>query len=197
MTSSKHLRLMKPTTQTLIGAALLLIVAQSSLAQDSSVNSSQAKYIDAESQSTSDIINALKPKPRYKTRGIRFNNTAETAKPAPAPKIAMGINFAYDSDQLSEQAKSQLKPLGEALNSDQLASFSFKIDGHTDATGPENYNLDLSKRRALSVGRHLYEAYGVNIQRLKLNGKGETELYDPAQPAAGINRRVEITTLVQ
>jgi len=188
MTSSKQLSLMKPTTHTLIGVALLFVIGQSSLAQDSSVSSSQATYIDAESQSASEIIDALKPKPRYKTRGIRFNNTAETAKPAP---------FAYDSDQLSEQAKSQLKPLGEALNSDQLASFSFKIDGQTDATGPENYNLDLSKRRALSVGRHLYEAYGVNIQRLKLNGKGETELYDPAQPAAGINRRVEITTLVQ
>jgi len=192
-----QLRLRKPTTHILISAALILIGTQSSQAQESNANASQATYIDAESQSASDIIDALKPKPRYKTRGIRFNNTTEVAKPAPAPKIAMGINFAYDSDKLSEQAKSQLKPLGEALNSDQLASFSFKIDGHTDATGPESYNLDLSKRRALNVGRHLYEAYGVNIQRLRLNGKGETELYDPAQPAAGINRRVEITTLVQ
>ena len=108
----------------------------------------------------------------------------------------MGVNFAYDSDQLSEQAKLQLKPLGEALNSEQLANYSFKLDGHTDATGSETYNLNLSERRALSVGQHLYEAYGVKVERLKLSGMGEAQLYDPKQPAAGINRRVEITTLL-
>ena len=155
-------------------------------------------FIDGESQSADDFIKALKPKPRYKTRGIRFNNQNPEASPEPkAPTIAMGINFEYDSDALSEHAITQLQPLGEALNSDELLSFSFKIDGHTDASGSEEYNMDLSRRRALSVGRHLYETYGVNIDRLKLNGKGEAELYDPQKPTSGINRRVEITTLVQ
>lgn len=182
-----------------IGVIVLLFSASELNAQESTSNTveNQATYIDGESQSAADIISALKPKPRYKTRGIRFNNTSADVEPITAPTIAMGINFDYDSDQLSDQAIAQLKPLGEALNSDQLANFSFKIDGHTDATGPENYNMDLSRRRALSVGQHLYQAYGVKVERLTLNGKGEAELYDSSKPADGINRRVEITTLVQ
>lgn len=182
----------------IFSTALLLTSTAVANAQEQKPNDAetQATFIDGELQSASDIIDALKPKPRYKTRGIRFNNTAPAAEPAPAPRIAMGVNFAYDSDQLSEQAKLQLKPLGEALNSEQLANYSFKLDGHTDATGSETYNLNLSERRALSVGQHLYEAYGVKVERLKLSGMGEAQLYDPKQPAAGINRRVEITTLL-
>ncbi len=177
--------------------AFALVTTPIAFAQDVSASDrlDQATYVDSES--AEDFIKALKPKPRYKTRGIRFNNVEPAAEPPKAPSIAMGITFAYDSDRLSEQAIAQLKPLGEALNSEQLQSFSFKIDGHTDATGSENYNMDLSRRRALSVGQHLYQAYGVKVERLKLNGKGESQLYDPSKPADGINRRVEITTLVQ
>lgn len=196
MTHFLQTRLSKPLA--ICSVAFLLTSIPIVNAQESELGDGnvQATFIDGESQSASDIIDALKPKPRYKTRGIRFNNTAPAAEPAPAPRIAMGVNFAYDSDQLSEQAKLQLKPLGEALNSEQLKSYSFKIDGHTDATGSETYNLNLSERRALSVGQHLYEAYGVKVERLKLSGMGEAQLYDPKQPAAGINRRVEITTLL-
>jgi len=170
----------------------IFAVAQTPTDQD---NNQRATYIDGELQSADEIIKALKPKPRYKTRGIRFNKTEPEAAAAAAPSIAMGITFAYDSDQLSEQAVAQLKPLGEALNSQQLANFSFQVDGHTDATGSESYNLDLSRRRALTVGQHLFQTYGVKADRLKLSGKGEAHLYDPQQPAAGINRRVEITTI--
>lgn len=186
------------TTTLLICSALTALSAVNASAQDSSSQAmqNQATFIDGDVQSADVIIKALKPKAKYKTRGIRFNNT-EPAEPVAPPKIAMGITFAYDSDQLSEQAMSQLKPLGEALNSDQLLAFSFKVDGHTDATGSEGYNLDLSRRRALSVGQHLHHAYGVKVDRLSLNGKGETELYNPEKPADGINRRVEITTLIK
>jgi outer membrane protein OmpA-like peptidoglycan-associated protein len=191
MTTLRH-------TSLLISSAITLVINAGAVAQDanSSIENGQATYIDGNVQSADVIIAALKPKPKYKTRGIRFNNATPTEPVAP-PKIAMGITFAYDSDQLSEQAITQLKPLGEALNSDQLLAFSFKVDGHTDATGSENYNLDLSRRRALRVGQHLHQAYGVKVDRLALNGKGETELYNPQKPADGINRRVEITTLIK
>jgi flagellar motor protein MotB len=57
--------------------------------------------------------------------------------------------------------------------------------------------MNLSKRRAISVGRHLYQAYGVEISRLVITGKGETELYDEKNPESGVNRRVEIRTIVR
>ncbi len=136
------------------------------------------------------LIDALTPKPKYKVRGIRFN-----AQDQGPPSVALSVHFAHDSAELSEQALAQLNPLGEALKSEQLAAFSFAIDGHTDASGSEQYNMTLSQRRALAVGNYLYANYGVDATRLNLTGKGESELYDAAQPRSGLNRRVQITTL--
>jgi len=136
-------------------------------------------------------ISALKPKPKYKTRGIRFNNQPEPEQQA----LALNVNFEYNSAELTQDALAQLNPLGHALNSEELAPYSFVIDGHTDALGTEEYNLELSQQRALSVGNYLYANFGVDAARLVLNGKGEYELYDTDQPESALNRRVQITTV--
>ena len=146
-----------------------------------------------------EFIDVLTPKQRIKTRGIRFNNTEQPDNEdevGEAPTIAMAINFEYDSAELTSQAKAQLDPLGQALNSEQLTKYSFGIDGHTDATGGDDYNMELSKQRALAVGTYLYASYGIVADRLLLSGKGETELYDQANPGSGVNRRVEISTII-
>lgn len=135
------------------------------------------------------FIEVLKPKPKYKLRGIGFTQQSEPQS------LALSVHFEYDSADLTEQAVAQLNPLGEALNSEQLAPFGFAIDGHTDATGSDEYNMTLSQRRALAVGNYLYENYGVDVARLNLTGKGESALYDASQPESAINRRVEITTV--
>lgn len=162
----------------------------------------QAAYLDDQNATSETFIEALTPKPTYKLRGIRFNqlgseNTDQAPAPQSAPSIAMGINFAFDSANLTEQAMAQLQPLGKALNSEQLAKYSFTIDGHTDAAGTENYNMDLSKQRAIVVGKYLYSQYGVSLGRLVVSGKGESELYDSDNPRGAINRRVEIGTIVK
>lgn len=48
-----------------------------------------------------------------------------------------------------------------------------ELDGHTDSTGPAEYNLDLSTRRAQSVKDHLVEN-GIDASRLTVKGFGET-----------------------
>lgn len=163
----------------------------------SSAEGEQSSHIGQTVMTKDQWISALEPKPAYKTRGIRFAQAAQQEVPKVAPTaIAMDVKFAYDSAQLSEAAIAQLKPLGEALNAEQLKDFQFRIDGHTDATGGEDYNMDLSKRRAIAVGMFLYQNYGVDIARLVVSGKGEAELFDAQNPAAGVNRRVEIQTIV-
>lgn len=137
-------------------------------------------------------ISALKPKPKYKVRGVRFNNQPEPEQQS----LALSVNFEYNSADLTQDALAQLNPLGQALNSEELAPYSFVIDGHTDALGTEEYNLELSQQRALAVGNYLYANFGVDAARLVLNGKGEYELYDTAAPESPINRRVQITTVV-
>lgn len=131
-----------------------------------------------------------------KTRGIYFLPNGQPLTEKKKPEVSMKINFKYNSHELTDEAKQQLQPLGEALNSDKLAKFNFAIDGHTDAVGSEEYNMQLSQRRALSVGSFLHEKFGVDPDRLKLKGKGESELFDRSNPNASVNRRVQITTLV-
>lgn len=150
-----------------------------------------------------EAIEKLTPKPVVKTRSIRLNTggNAETAQPEPepqpAPSISMQINFAFDSSELTDESKQRLHPLGQALTSEQLANYSFRLAGHTDARGTEGYNQKLSEKRALSVGQYLYDTYGVDPNRLQLFGFGEGQLLDGDNPTSAQNRRVEITTIVE
>ncbi len=146
------------------------------------------------------LIDKLLPKQTkngVKTRGIYFLPNGQPLTEKKKPAVSLKVNFKYDSHELTDEAKQQLQPLGEALNSEQLAEFHFSIDGHTDAVGTEEYNLQLSEKRALAVGNFLYKNFGVDPERLKLRGKGENELLDQSNPKAAANRRVQITTLVQ
>ncbi len=141
-----------------------------------------------------EIISALQP--QVLTRGIRLNQSQAQA-PVSEKSISMEIQFKLNSAELTQQAIAQLEPLGAALNSNELAGLSFKLEGHTDASGSDQYNLNLSQRRAKSVGQYLHSNFAVDPTNLKLIGKGETELLDQSNPYAAANRRVAITTLSQ
>lgn len=68
-----------------------------------------------------------------------------------------------------------------------------RIEGHTDSVGTEQYNMDLSFRRANAV-RDLLVQRGVNINRIQTAGFGETMPIATNATEAGrqLNRRVEI-----
>jgi outer membrane protein OmpA-like peptidoglycan-associated protein len=67
-----------------------------------------------------------------------------------------------------------------------------EVGGHTDARGEEDYNRDLSHRRAAEVCDHL-ERHGVELGRLEARGYGEDVLIDDRDTAEAHaqNRRVE------
>ena len=90
---------------------------------------------------------------------------------------------------LEPEAKSNLDEFAKALKDPQLAASSFLVEGHTDARGSADYNLNLSERRAKAVVSYLSER-GVDTAKLLPRGFGQTKPI-VADPYSGDNRRVE------
>jgi len=128
-------------------------------------------------------------------RGFRApTHTAAAAKPGPG-KASLLITFATDSSELTGESQSVLDALARALQSDALAGFSFRVEGHSDARGDGAHNLELSQLRAESVAAYLVKAHGVLPERLKAVGKGSSEPLNTARIDAPENRRVTIVTV--
>ena len=102
-----------------------------------------------------------------------------------------GILFGFDSSELQETAKANLTSLAESLDSDP--DTDLLIVGHTDALGPEGYNLALSERRSRAAATYL-ASQGVSAERIDIRGRGEGEPVADNATELGRdeNRRVEI-----
>jgi outer membrane protein OmpA-like peptidoglycan-associated protein len=102
-----------------------------------------------------------------------------------------GILFEVNKSDLQFEAQQNLTKLGEILN--KYEDTEILIEGHTDSTGPEEYNMDLSIRRANSVGNYL-AIQEVSPARFTLMGYGEKQPIAPNETVDGRkqNRRVEI-----
>jgi outer membrane protein OmpA-like peptidoglycan-associated protein len=105
--------------------------------------------------------------------------------------FSSGILFDVDQSNLKDQYKSELAELSRILN--KYADTNILLVGHTDSTGSENYNLELSKRRAGSVATYL-TTQNVNAARFTTEGYGESQPVTTNDTAAGRaqNRRVEV-----
>jgi outer membrane protein OmpA-like peptidoglycan-associated protein len=108
--------------------------------------------------------------------------------------LNMPSNITFDSDQ------SDVKPqFYDTLNSVALVFKEYDqslidVAGHTDSDGSDDYNIDLSRRRAASVSRYL-TSQQLDPQRFSVEGRGEREPIASNASARGKqqNRRVEIT----
>jgi outer membrane protein OmpA-like peptidoglycan-associated protein len=114
-------------------------------------------------------------------------------------RIGEGIKITFDSGILFDVNKSTLRPEAKA-NLEKLAVILNKypdtkilVEGHTDSDGPEDYNLDLSMRRAQSVSNYM-ASQEVMATRFTNMGYGETQPIADNSTTAGkqANRRVEI-----
>ena len=113
------------------------------------------------------------------------------------PSVALDIKFAFNSAVLTGDAKDTISRLGAAFQSDQLADYRFRVEGHTDATGRPDYNLALSQRRAESVRDYLVNVLHVAPNRLQVVGRGQEDPLDPADPTSAVNRRVQVVNIGQ
>jgi OOP family OmpA-OmpF porin len=110
--------------------------------------------------------------------------------------VSLEIYFEFGSAKITRRARTQLSALGRALSSPQLAAYRYLIAGHTDAVGSDEYNLDLSERRAAAVRDYLISAFPIDPPRLMTVGFGFRRLKRPNAPHAAVNRRVQILLVV-
>jgi outer membrane protein OmpA-like peptidoglycan-associated protein len=121
----------------------------------------------------------------------------ETTAPAELPAVSLMITFTTGSARLTPEAERTLASLGRALASPELAPFRFRIEGHTDTTGPREMNQALSEARAATVRDYLISRFGIAPQRLLAVGYGETQLLVPTpdEVPEARNRRVQIVNI--
>lgn len=110
---------------------------------------------------------------------------------AGVPHADLAIQFATNSDAISRSGKKVLDTLAAVLTEEGVTNVRFAVAGHTDATGLDKINLELSCARALAVRNYLI-GRGVAAQRLGAFGFGSRKPLQPGVQASEVNRRVEI-----
>jgi outer membrane protein OmpA-like peptidoglycan-associated protein len=115
---------------------------------------------------------------------------AVTAATAAGPSaLSLPVPFAFDSADILPSAKPQLDAIAAGIRM-LPATQRVVIEGHTDAVGTEQYNEQLSQRRAQAVLLYLVSA-GLDASRLEAVGKGEASPLPGRSPTARENRRVQ------
>lgn len=101
------------------------------------------------------------------------------------------VRFGFNEANLTSEGQSRLNELADCM---KATKFSGKVtlEGHADERGTEEYNLQLSNRRAAAVKKYL-TTLGITAKSLDTVGYGETRPVNNAsdEEAWAQNRRVE------
>jgi outer membrane protein OmpA-like peptidoglycan-associated protein len=147
----------------------------------------------AKKAETDKFVDTLRNRP---TRSLSMGERQQIATVAQErPRIDLEIKFDYNSANIAKAALADMDNLGKALSDPALKGGTFVLAGHTDAIGGEDYNQDLSSRRADSVKRYLMEKYNLAPDHLVTAGYGKTRLKNKDNPKAPENRRVEVVNM--
>jgi len=102
------------------------------------------------------------------------------------------IYFSFNSDAIREESEPTLKEIAEVLR--RHGEWKLRVGGHTDGVGGDQYNLELSRRRAAAVKDALVKRYAIDAGRLAAAGFGKSQPKDTNDTLEGRarNRRVEL-----
>jgi outer membrane protein OmpA-like peptidoglycan-associated protein/opacity protein-like surface antigen len=105
-----------------------------------------------------------------------------------------GVNFLSGSDTLTAIARETLDGVVTRMN--EFPDVRVSVHAHTDSAGDDASNMELSRRRALSVVRYL-TSKGVSLGRFEARAYGERKPIADNSTVEGrqLNRRVEFVTL--
>jgi len=108
-------------------------------------------------------------------------------------KLTLHINFDFDKAEIKPEFKPELDKAAEFIRQNSKVPYIL-LAGHTDNMGEEDYNQNLSERRAEAVRQALIDSYGIDGNRLKARGYGESQPVADNGTEEGRyqNRRVEV-----
>ena len=101
--------------------------------------------------------------------------------------VLENVLFEFNSSELTAASKAVLDEIAGPLV-ESFPDVRLEIGGHTDASGPADYNLELSRLRARAARHYLIELHGIEPERLDAKGYGETRPIEGGPPEK--NRRV-------
>jgi len=131
---------------------------------------------------------------------IKFDSKIEEVKKYARGKLILQetirneeTKFKIDSYELSVEAKEKLDEFVKMLIAQDKGVY-LEIQGHTDTTGPESWNLLLGKKRAEAVMEYLHKKYNIPLHRMEVISYGSSEPAADNETREGRvqNRRVEI-----
>lgn len=107
--------------------------------------------------------------------------------------LNMPSNITFDVDESAVRPEFRSTLSSVALVLQKYNKTIVDVYGHTDSTGSDEYNMQLSRDRALSVA-NVVSANGVDPRRFYIDGRGETQpiASNATESGRAQNRRVEI-----
>ena len=134
--------------------------------------------------------------PEYTTGALYTVKATERIETISRSKVigmkVRAILFDFDKATIKSDFADEIRALGEFMQEHPAAYVL--LEGYTDSTGPEEYNLGLSLRRAESVANYLRDNYMISNDRIVVNYYGAANPAESNATSAGrrMNRRVEL-----
>ena len=106
------------------------------------------------------------------------------------------VTFPVNRAKVSDDAKKLVDEAIAQLKAENRGVF-FEIEGHTDSTGPAEYNDKLGYDRALAVRNYMHDQHSIALNRMEVISYGETKPVEDNKTRAhrAQNRRVVIKVL--
>ena len=171
-------------------AALLLGAAAASLAGEAGEIKVFRSHDAVNPAEVAQILDRSAPIKMRSLRLLDDGSAGSAGQVARASGLSLPVPFKFDSADILPQAKAQLDAIAAGIRL-LPAEQKVVIEGHTDAVGSEQYNDELSQRRAQSVRRYLVATHGIDAARLQAVGMGEHQPLPGRKALAGENRRVQ------
>jgi outer membrane protein OmpA-like peptidoglycan-associated protein len=143
------------------------------------------------------IFSSKTPRAGIKMRSIEFGNSKKGIDQplehqiVKVDTVGLPVEFSFNSAGILDQSIPFLDEVGEMLILEKFSLENLVVEGHTDASGPQQYNYHLSERRAHAVKKYLIERYQISPKRLFVAAQGEKSPLPGRNPFDGVNRRVQ------